>query len=141
MFGSTISPRTNMPPPASSPFKQCENALGVIPCEANCETTDRLRCPNPKIPSMALSVFVNCPLTDVLHLIQVDRPITRSISNLKDQGHDQLPGILSPGYILIKQVPDGRWFTRRQWGRKSLCHPNTNCPRRNVPTRCFHLRI
>lgn len=69
MFGSTISPRTNMPPPPFSPFKQWENTLGAIPCEASWEMTDIPCCPNPKIPSTALSDFTKSPVWEVLQLV------------------------------------------------------------------------
>lgn len=57
-----------MPPPASSPLKQCENAFGATPCEESCETTDISCCPNPKMPSTARSDFVKSPVCVVLHL-------------------------------------------------------------------------
>ena len=50
-----------MPPPFPSPFKQCENTLGVMPRDDNCDMTDREPGPNPKIPSTALSVLVKSP--------------------------------------------------------------------------------
>lgn len=68
IFGSTISPRTNIPPPALSPFKQWENTFGVNPDAESCETTDIACCPNPKIPSTALSDFVKSPVCEVLQL-------------------------------------------------------------------------
>jgi len=68
MFGSTISPRTKTPPPLLSPFKQWENTLGAIPCEESCEITDMPCCPNPNIPSTALSDFVKSPVCWMLQL-------------------------------------------------------------------------
>lgn len=70
MLGSTISPRTNIPPPVSSPFKQWENTFGATPCEDSCEMTEIPCCPNPKIPSTALSVFCKTPEAKVLHLFE-----------------------------------------------------------------------
>ena len=78
MFGSTISPRTNIPPPPFSPFKQCENTLGATPCEASWEITDIPCCPNPKIPSTARSGFTKSPVCEVLHLFQKENKVKSS---------------------------------------------------------------
>lgn len=69
MLGSTISPRTKTPPPVLSPLRQCENTLGAIPCEESWEITDISCCPNPNIPSTALSDFVKSPLCWLLQLL------------------------------------------------------------------------
>lgn len=71
-----------MPPPASSPLKQWENAFGATPCEESCEMTDIGCCPNPKIPSTALSDFVKSPVCEVLHLFH-DPPSEAMTSKLK----------------------------------------------------------
>jgi len=81
MPGSRISPRTSIPPPMPSPFKQWENTLGVIPWVDNCDITESSPWPNPKIPSTALSVIVKSPDWKVLHLFST--PPSSEIRNIQ----------------------------------------------------------
>jgi hypothetical protein len=79
--GSTISPSTRMPPPLSEPFRQWENTLGDTPRELSCEITDSWCCPNPKIPSTALSAFVRSPDCELLHLLGRNWNIHEPVNN------------------------------------------------------------
>lgn len=103
--------------------------------------TDRLCCPNPKIPSTALSVFVNCPVTVELHLFQANpSTITRSISKEKTKERISCPVSQVLGFS-GKQVPNGKWITQRQRRQKKslLYFQNTACPRHNILLMCFRL--
>jgi len=66
--GSSISPITSIPPPLSSPSRQCAKTLGAIPLLASCDRTEIDAWPNPISPSTALGVELNTPDWLKLHL-------------------------------------------------------------------------
>lgn len=98
-----ISPRTNIPPPLSELFKQWENTFGATPREDNCEITERSCCPNPKIPSTALSGLVNSPVWVLLHLFQ--KPTKISMSPTPKVQERQQKWKASPESKLLRSSP------------------------------------
>ena len=91
----------SIPPPKSSPFKQWENTLGVIPREDNCDRTDMGPWLKPNIPLTEARVPAKSPDTEVVHLFPI---LFKEIMQLTSNPYKKKLAFITLNYIVFNVV-------------------------------------